>query len=158
LENTAGQGSSLGHSFQQLAAILDGIREAGRVGFCIDTCHLFSAGYDIRTKPGYRGTLREFDRLIGIGKICAFHLNDCLKPLGSHVDRHTHIGQGHIGLESFQCLVNDRRFAAVPKILETPKGEDMTEDLMNLATLRGLLLPRKLKPAGPGRRTGLRQK
>jgi deoxyribonuclease-4 len=148
VENTAGQGSSLGHSFPQLAAILDRIRDAGRVGFCIDTCHLFAAGYDIRTEPGYRKTLREFDRLIGIGKIRAFHLNDCLKPLGSHVDRHTHIGQGHIGLESFRCLVNDRRFAAVPKILETPKGEDMKEDLMNLGTLRSLLR----KQENPGRK------
>jgi deoxyribonuclease IV len=139
LENTAGQGSSLGHNFQQLAGILDKIRDAERVGCCIDTCHLFAAGYDIRTEPGYRKTLKEFDRLIGVGKICAFHVNDCLKPLGSRVDRHTHIGQGHLGLEPFRCLVNDSRFAAVPKILETPKGEDMKEDLMNLATLHSLL-------------------
>ncbi len=139
LENTAGQGSSIGHSFGQLAAILDGVRNARRIGFCLDTCHLFAAGYDIRTPSGYRETLREFDRLIGVKKIRAFHLNDCLKPLGSHVDRHTHIGRGCIGLGAFRCLVNDRRFAAVPKILETPKGEDLKEDVMNLRTLRSLV-------------------
>jgi deoxyribonuclease-4 len=141
LENTAGQGSSIGHSFLQLAAILEGVRDAGRIGFCLDTCHLFASGYDISTESGYRKTLREFDRLIGTKRIRAFHLNDCLKTLGSRVDRHTHIGRGRIGLEAFRCLVNDRRFAAVPKILETPKGEDMKEDLMNLRTLRSLLVP-----------------
>ncbi len=139
LENTAGQGSSIGHSFRQLAAILEGVRDAERIGICLDTCHLFASGYDISTESGYRKTLREFDRLIGTKRIRAFHLNDCLKPLGSRVDRHTHIGQGRIGLGAFRCLVNDRRFAAVPKILETPKGEDMKEDLMNLRTLRSLL-------------------
>ena len=139
LENTAGQGSSLGHSFEQLAAILAGVRDDRRIGFCLDTCHLYAAGYDIGTERGYRKVLREFDNLIGIGRIRAFHVNDCRKPLGSRVDRHTHIGQGCIGLEAFRCLVNDRRFAAVPKILETPKGGDVTLDLMNLRTLRSLL-------------------
>lgn len=139
LENTAGQGTSIGHSFRQLAAILEGVRDAGRIGFCLDTCHLFASGYDISTEPGYRKTLREFDRLIGTRRIRAFHMNDSLKPLGSRVDRHTHIGQGHIGLEAFRCLVNDRRFAKVPKILETPKGDDLKEDLMNLRTLHSLL-------------------
>jgi deoxyribonuclease IV len=138
LENTAGQGSSLGHTFQQLAGILDKVRAAGRVGFCLDTCHLFAAGYDIRAEAGYRKTMREFDRLIGYRRIRAFHVNDCLKSLGGHVDRHTHIGQGFIGLEAFRCLVNDRRFADVPKILETPKGNDLKFDLMNLRTLHSL--------------------
>jgi deoxyribonuclease-4 len=138
LENTAGQGSSIGHSFQQLAAILGAVRDAGRIGFCLDTCHLFAAGYDIATEKGYRKTLREFGRLIGHEKIRAFHLNDCRKPLGSHVDRHIHIGRGCIGMTPFRCLVNDRRFAGVPKIIETPKGENLEFDLMNLATLRGL--------------------
>lgn len=139
LENTAGQGSSIGHSFRQLAAILESVNDARRIGFCLDTCHLFAAGYDIRTESGYRKTIREFDRLIGAQRIGAFHLNDCLKPLASRADRHTHIGRGYIGLEAFRCLVNDRRFAAVPKILETPKGEDMKEDVVNLRTLRSLL-------------------
>lgn len=139
LENTAGQGSSIGHNFEQLAGILDHVRDAGRIGFCLDTCHLFAAGYDISTEAGYRKTLRLFDRLIGHKKIRAFHVNDCRKRLGCRVDRHTHIGQGFIGLEAFRCLVNDRRFAAIPKILETPKDQDLTQDIMNLHTLRSLV-------------------
>ncbi len=139
LENTAGQGSCLGHRFEQLAAILERVRDGGRVGICVDTCHAFAAGYDIRTPAGYRRTLREFDRLIGVDRISVFHVNDCRRELGSRVDRHTHIGKGYIGLEAFRCLVNDRRFARVPKILETPKGEDLKEDRMNLATLRSLV-------------------
>lgn len=138
LENTAGQGSSIGYSFEQLAAILEEVLDKDRIGFCLDTCHLFAAGYDISTEAGYRKTLRLFDRMIGAGKIRAFHLNDCRKPLGSRVDRHTHIGKGFIGLEAFRCLVNDRRFTAVPKILETPTGDDLKYDLMNLRTLRSL--------------------
>lgn len=139
LENTAGQGSCLGHRFEHLAAILERVGDPGRVGICLDTCHLFAAGYDIRTKEGYRSTLREFDRLVGIGTIKVFHVNDSRKELGSRVDRHCHIGQGFIGLEAFRCLVNDRRFAKIPKILETPKGPDLEEDRMNLATLKSLL-------------------
>ncbi len=142
LENTAGQGSSIGSTFEQLAGILERVRHPARIGFCLDTCHLFAAGYDISTPAGYRKTLRDFDRIIGLGKIRAFHLNDCRKPLGSRVDRHTHIGEGCIGLEAFRCLVNDRRFAAIPKILETPKGEGPELDLMNLKTLRGLVSSR----------------
>ncbi len=142
LENTAGQGSSLGHRFEQLASMLDRLRGAERVGICLDTCHTFAAGYDIRTEDGYRKTMNEFDRLIGVGRISVFHVNDCRKELGSRVDRHTHIGKGHIGLEAFRCLVNERRFSRVPKILETPKGEDLKEDKMNLATLRSLVRPR----------------
>jgi deoxyribonuclease-4 len=138
LENTAGQGSSIGHTLEQLAAILEGVRQEERVGFCLDTCHLFAAGYDISTEEGYRRTLRRFDRVIGCGRIRAFHVNDSRKPLGSRVDRHEHIGKGCIGLEAFRCLVNDRRFRAVPKILETPKGDDLKLDRMNLATLRRL--------------------
>ncbi len=140
LENTAGQGSFLGHRFEQLAAILEKIHDTGRVGFCLDTCHAFAAGYDIRTKTGCRSMLREFDRHIGVEWIKAFHLNDCRKPLGSRVDLHTHIGQGFIGLEAFRCIVNDRRFQAVPKIIETPKGDDLEYDLMNLGLLRSLIV------------------
>jgi len=139
LENTAGQGSSLGCRFEHLADILERIDEAERIGVCLDTCHLFAAGYDIRTKKGYKSVIREFDRLVGIDRIRAFHVNDSKKDLGSGVDRHCHIGQGFIGLEAFRCLVNDRRFAKIPKILETPKGPDLEEDRMNLATLESLV-------------------
>jgi deoxyribonuclease-4 len=139
LENTAGQGSCLGSRFEHLANILERIDEAKRIGVCLDTCHLFAAGYDIRTEKGYRRTIREFDRLVGIDSIRAFHVNDSKKDLGSRVDRHCHIGQGFIGLEAFRCLVNDRRFAKIPKILETPKGPDLEEDRMNLATLESLV-------------------
>ena len=139
LENTAGQGSSLGRRFDQLAAILEKVRQDGRLGICLDTCHAFAAGYDIRTPEAYRKTFREFDRLIGVDRIGVIHVNDCKKELGSRVDRHTHIGRGKIGLEGFRCLVNDRRFAKAPKILETPKGEDLKEDRMNLAALRRLV-------------------
>ena len=139
LENTAGQGSCLGCRFEHLADILERIDDAERVGVCLDTCHLFAAGYDIRTEKGYRDTIREFDRLVGIDSIRAFHVNDSKKDLGSRVDRHCHIGQGFIGLEAFRCLVNDRRFAKIPKILETPKGPDLEEDRMNLATLESLV-------------------
>jgi deoxyribonuclease-4 len=139
LENTAGQGSTLGRSFEQLAAILERLPESGRVGICLDTCHLFSAGYDIRTRDGYCETMAAFDRLIGIDRIRAFHLNDSKRELGSNIDRHEHIGKGHIGLEAFRALLNDRRFDAVPKVLETPKGKDLEEDKVNLRTLRGLI-------------------
>ncbi len=138
LENTAGQGSCLGDRFEQLAGILEKLKSPERVGVCLDTCHLFAAGYDIRTRDGYDRTIREFDQKIGIGKIKAFHMNDSKKDLGSHVDRHCHIGQGYIGLDAFRFLMNDRRFSAIPKILETPKGSGIEEDLMNLATLAGL--------------------
>jgi deoxyribonuclease-4 len=139
LENTAGQGSCLGCRFEHLADILERIDDAERVGVCLDTCHLFAAGYDIRTEKGYRDTIREFDRLVGIDSIRAFHVNDSKKDLGSRVDRHCHIGQGFMGLEAFRCLVNDRRFTKIPKILETPKGPDLEEDRMNLATLESLV-------------------
>ncbi len=138
LENTAGQGTALGHRFEQLASILDHIRQSTRVGVCLDTCHLFAAGYDIRTDEGYRQIMSHFDRLIGVGKIRAFHVNDCKRELGSHIDRHTHIGKGTIGLQGFRSLINDCRFSRVPKILETPKGKDLKEDRMNLRTLRRL--------------------
>jgi deoxyribonuclease IV len=138
LENTAGQGTCLGHRFEHLAAILERIRGSGRAGVCLDTCHLFAAGYDIRTEQGYVDVLREFDRVVGTGKIMAFHINDSKTDLGRRVDRHFHIGQGRIGLTAFRCLLNDRRFRRIPKILETPKGPGIEEDLMNLSTLKSL--------------------
>jgi deoxyribonuclease IV len=140
LENTAGQGSSLGGRFEHLAAILEKIRHPDRVGVCLDTCHLFAAGYDIRTEEGYETTMRECRRLIGFRQVRAFHVNDSKRELGSRVDRHAHIGKGFIGLEAFRCLINDRRFTHVPKILETPKGPGLEEDVMNLATLRNLVI------------------
>ena len=145
LENTAGQGTSIGHRFEHLAAILRRVRHPDRVGVCIDTCHTFAAGYDIRTRKGYMGTIDEIDRLIGLHRVRAIHVNDCKRELGSHVDRHTHIGQGFLGMDAFRFLVNDERFAGVPKILETPKGEDLKEDLMNLATLRSLMSGRRAR-------------
>lgn len=142
LENTAGQGSSLGSRFEELARILESLKGPDRVGLCLDTCHAFAAGYDIRTADGYERMVREVGRLLGPERIRAFHLNDSRSGLGSRVDRHTHIGKGHIGLGAFRSLVNDDRFASVPKILETPKGDGDREDRRNLAVLRSLLQKR----------------
>jgi len=137
LENTAGQGSYLGGDFAHLAAILDDFDEQ-RFGVCFDTCHAHSAGYDLSTAEGYAQVMTEFDRLIGFDRIKAFHLNDCLKPCGSKVDRHAHIGQGTIGRTGFACLMQDPRFVKVPMVLETPKGENGEMDRVNLALLRQL--------------------
>jgi deoxyribonuclease-4 len=137
LENTAGQGTYLGGRFEHLAAIMEGV-PAGRFGVCFDTCHAFAAGYDLSTAQGYGAVMEEFDRLIGIERLQAFHVNDSKKGLGSAVDRHEHIGRGAIGTEGFAALMRDPRFRAVPKILETPKGEDDELDRMNLAVLRRL--------------------
>jgi deoxyribonuclease IV len=156
VENTAGQGSCLGHRFEQLAAILDRVRDQDRVGVCLDTCHLFASGYDIRTEAEYKNTMKEFNKWIGVERIRAFHVNDCKKELGSRLDRHAHIGHGFIGLEAFRCLVNDWRFARVPKILETPKGKELAEDRMNLETLRSLLKERSREPGSSSqKKTGL---
>ena len=149
LEHTAGQGSSLGWRFEQLAEmirLLDGDR---RIGVCLDTCHLFAAGYDLATDAGYRDTFEAFDRLVGFDRLRVVHVNDSKKPLGSRVDRHEHIGRGTLGLESFRRLVNDPRLQVVPMILETPKSAARAKspdvedefDAMNLATLRGLACP-----------------
>jgi deoxyribonuclease IV len=138
LENTAGQGSNLGYRFEELAAIIEQIKDCNRIGVCLDTAHAFAAGYDIRTQESYEAAMGEFNRLIGIDKIRVFHVNDSKKELGSRVDRHTHIGEGCIGLEAFRLLINDPRFLKIPKILETPKGAGSQEDERNLATLRSL--------------------
>jgi deoxyribonuclease-4 len=114
-----------------------------RLGVCYDTAHAFAAGYDIRTPETYRTTFLEFDRIIGLERLRAFHMNDTKKAFQSRVDRHDHIGQGNLGLEAFRMLVNDRRFVQHPMVLETPKSPDMHEDVMNLTTLRGLLKKRK---------------
>lgn len=137
LENTAGQGTYLGGDFAHLAALLEGFDE-NRFGVCFDTCHAHTAGYDLSTSESYSEVMAEFDRLVGLEQIKAFHLNDCLKPCGSHVDRHTHIGQGTIGRTGFACLMQDQRFSAIPMLLETPKGDDGEMDRVNLALLREL--------------------
>ncbi len=138
LENMAGQGSSIGRSFEQLAHIRSKTLHKKRIGVCIDTCHLFSAGYDFSDEKKYAALWKLFDELIGIEQLGALHMNDSKKPLGSHVDRHTHIGEGTIGIEPFRLLMNDKRFFDVPKILETPK-DSLEEDRKNLAVLKGLL-------------------
>jgi deoxyribonuclease-4 len=139
LETTAGQGTCLGHRFEHLARILELVAEPKRLGVCLDTCHVFAAGYALAPAAEYRATLRAFDRVIGLKRLLAFHVNDSLKPQGSRVDRHAHIGQGHLGLEPFRLLVNDPRFRSRPMVLETPKENDM--DAVNLKTLRGLVGP-----------------
>ena len=138
LETTAGQGSAIGYTFEHLREIIDGVDEPERMAVCIDTCHIFAAGYDISTEEGYEKTFKEFDKIIGLKRLVAFHVNDSKKGLGSKVDRHEHIGKGMIGKDGFRFLMQDSRFASVPKILETPKGEDLKEDKMNLAVLRKL--------------------
>ena len=139
LEATAGQGTNVGYRFEHLRAIIDGTAYPDRFGVCYDTCHTFAAGYDITTPEGYKKTFDEFDRIIGLNRLHCFHVNDSKKGLNSRVDRHEHIGQGTMGLEGFRQLVNDPRFAMVPKILETPKGDNDEMDAINLKTLRDLV-------------------
>lgn len=139
LETTAGQGTALGHRFEHLALLLDQIGIPERTGVCLDTCHLFAAGYDIRTLDDYHGVMRVFDQVVGIPSLKVIHVNDCKKELGCHVDRHEHIGKGTIGLDAFRCLVTDPRLRGIPMIIETPKDSDfVTADRRNLETLRGL--------------------
>jgi deoxyribonuclease-4 len=139
LETTAGQGSSLGHAFEQIAYIFDNVREPERLCVCLDTAHVFAAGYDLGSEPATRRMFREFDRVIGLDRLAAIHLNDSKTMRGSRVDRHEHIGKGKIGLDAFRLIMRDRRFRKIPKVLETPKGKDLREDVENLKTLRGLL-------------------
>ena len=147
LEQTAGQGTSLGSTFEQLASILAKTNDHKRLGVCLDTCHLLASGYDICSAEGYADTFNQFVRLIGIPRLKVFHLNDSKKPLASHVDRHEHIGQGYLGLEPFRRIVNDPRFRRLPMLLETPKEDVRSKgavamdrfDERNLATLRGLI-------------------
>ena len=140
LENTAGQGSGLGWRFEQLAYILSNSGYSRRLGVCFDTCHAFAAGYNIGSPDEYLRTFEQFDSFIGLDRLRFFHVNDSKRELGSHVDRHTHIGKGQIGLEAFRLLLNDPRFARHPMTLETPKGKDLAEDKVNLKTLRGLIV------------------
>lgn len=143
LENTAGQGSCLGHTFKQLAFMIDGIDTHERVGICLDTCHAFAAGYEINTEAGFESMRQEIDDLFQADTIAALHLNDSKKPLGSRVDRHGHIGRGEIGLEAFRFVLEDDLLGKLPGYLETEKGTDEETgedwDLINLRTLRGLV-------------------
>jgi len=147
LEHTAGQGTSLGATFEQLATIIEHLGGHRRIGVCLDTCHLLASGYDIVSAEGYARTFTHFERTVGLKRLRLFHVNDSKRPLGSRVDRHTHIGEGCIGLEAFRRLVNDRRFAGLPMLLETPKEDRQSRatiaidrlDEQNLATLRRLV-------------------
>jgi len=142
LETTAGQGNSIGWQFEHLSAIIDRLDKPHVVGLCLDTCHIFAAGYDIRSAGAYRKTMQAFERIIGLDKLKVIHLNDSLKDLGSRIDRHWHIGRGKIGLEGFSNIVNDPRLQALPMILETPKGhteDGLDWDVINADTIRSLL-------------------
>jgi deoxyribonuclease-4 len=138
LETTAGQGSSLGHTFEQLAWIIAHSAYPDRLCVCVDTAHLFAAGYDLTTEAGMRDTLDAFDKIIGLDRLVAIHCNDSKAALGSRVDRHDHIGKGKIGIDAFRVLMQDPRLAKVPKVLETPKGKELLEDVENMAVLRAL--------------------
>lgn len=139
LETSAGQGSCVGCTFEELGRIRTLVDERRRVGICFDTCHVFAGGYDIRTRDGYERTIDDLDRHVGLSNVGLFHLNDSKKPLGSRVDRHQHIGEGEIGLDTFRLLLNDPRFRGIPKLLETPKEIEHESDRKNLRTLRSLL-------------------
>ena len=139
IETMAGQGKSVGSSFEELAIMLNQVSNKNRIGICYDTCHTFAAGYDFTTAEGYKKTFKHFDDLIGLQYLKAFHMNDSKKPLNSHVDRHENIGHGLISIEAFEMILNDSRFADVPKILETPQMENLDNDKMNLQKLLSLI-------------------
>jgi deoxyribonuclease-4 len=139
VETTAGQGTGLGSSFEELAYILDNSKFPELLGVCVDTCHIFSAGYELRTQDGYKKTIDALDNSVGLDKIRFFHLNDSKKERGGKVDRHEHIGKGAIGLDGFKNLLNDKRFAGLPMTLETPKSDSLDEDRENLRVLRSLM-------------------
>lgn len=141
LETTAGQGSNLGHRFEHLQFLIEGVQESRRLGVCVDTCHIFAAGYPLKTPSQYDATMEEFDDVVGVQWIRAFHLNDSKRELGSRVDRHENIGEGCLGREPFRHLLNDERFAQHPMYMETPKGERDGKqlDAINLACLRRMV-------------------
>ena len=138
IENTAGQGTNLGSTFEEISFIISESQYADGLGVCFDTSHAFAAGYDIRTRVTYEDTLSTFDQIIGLKRLKFFHINDSKRPLDSRVDRHEHIGQGEIGLTGFRLLLNDPRFRQHPMVLETPKGKELKEDKENLRVLRSL--------------------
>ncbi len=139
LEATAGQGSNLGYTFEQLAAIIDRVDNRDQMGVCLDTCHIFAAGYPISEPAEYKKTMQQLDQVVGLERLKVLHLNDSKKEFGSRRDRHEHIGEGHIGCDAFRNVVNDRRLARIPMIIETPKEDDLEEDRKNLKVLRSLV-------------------
>jgi len=143
LEITAGQGSCIGHRFEHLAHIIANVREPERLRVCLDTAHLFAAGYEIDSESGVRKTFHEFNRVIGRNRLVAIHVNDSKTGRGSRVDRHEHIGKGQIGLDAFRFIMQSPRFSKIPKVLETPKGKDLAEDVINLKTLQRLAAVRQ---------------
>jgi deoxyribonuclease-4 len=136
IENTAGQGSNLGFSFYQLKSIIEQVEDKSRVGVCIDTCHAYSAGYDIKTKAGFEKVFQEFDEVVGFHYLKGMHINDSKKELGSRVDRHDSLGTGTLGMEVFECIMNDSRFDGIPLILETPNEELWAEEIQTLKKMQ----------------------
>jgi deoxyribonuclease-4 len=147
LETTAGQGTTLGSTFEELAGIIDKVENKDRVAVCFDTCHVFAAGYDLRTPETYEATMKAFDEIIGLDRLITFHLNDSKKGLGMRTDRHAHIGEGELGLEAFRLLLTDPRFADTPGVLETPKDDDELGDQRNMRKLRELAQVAAAAPA-----------
>jgi deoxyribonuclease-4 len=139
LEHMAGQGTNMGTTFEQLAWLLEHTDQGERLGICLDSCHLYAAGYDVRTPEGYARTMEDFQRIVGLERLKIVHLNDSMHELGSQRDRHAHIGEGTIGLEGFRNFVNDPRLAGLPGLLETDKSDDLHEDIENLERLRSLI-------------------
>ncbi len=135
IENTAGQGSNLGYTFEQLAYIIDKVEDKDRVGVCIDTCHAFAAGYDLKSESGFQETFEHFENVIGFKYLKGMHLNDSKKGVGSHVDRHEVIGKGELGIDTFRMLMNDVRFDHIPLILETPDEENWAQEIQMLYQL-----------------------
>ena len=138
LENTAGQGSNLGYKFEHLAYIIDRVEDKSRVGVCLDTCHSFAAGYDLRTKEACDATFAEFDRIIGFKYLRGMHLNDAMRPLGSRIDRHSPMGDGEIGIECFKYIASDPRFDNIPLVLETPDEERWAQEIAQLKEFAGI--------------------
>lgn len=148
LELMAGQGATMGRSLQELRAILEQVEDQSRVGFCLDTCHAFAAGYDLRTADAYERFMDQVELELGLNQVCVWHLNDSKGALGSNVDRHTHIGEGEIGEDGFRYILNDLRWDGIPMLLETPKDDTLEEDRMNLARLVSLVNDAERIPAG----------
>lgn len=138
IENTAGQGSNLGFAFEHLAYIIERVEDKSRVGVCIDTCHAFAAGYDLRTREAFEQTFADFDRIVGFGYLRGMHLNDAMKILGSHVDRHSPLGEGMLGIDTFRFICEDPRFDNVPLILETPDESRWSEEIARLKGFAGV--------------------
>lgn len=139
IETMAGQGKSIGCSFEELASILEFIEDKTRIGICFDTCHVFAAGYDFTTQEKYTKVFEDFDKKIGLSYLKLFHMNDSKKELGCNVDRHENIGEGKISIQAFAMIMNDERFVKIPKIIETPKSDNLENDKKNLETLVSLL-------------------